>query len=116
MYLLARFLLIVFSILVTAALVPGIVIEGLSTALFVALVLGLLNITVRPILFVLTLPITVLTLGLFAFILNASLLYLVAYFVEGFSIENFFSAFIGAILISLVNWIGSKFIRTQSGV
>ena len=107
-HLISKYLLIVFSILLVARLVPGVSVDGLATTLIVALVLGLINITLKPILFVLTLPITILTLGLFAFVLNALLLWFVASFVEGFHIDGFIPALIGALIISLVTWIGNK--------
>lgn len=107
-HLISKYLLIVFSILLVARLVPGVSVDGLTTTLIVALVLGLINITLKPILFVLTLPITILTLGLFAFVLNALLLWFVASFVEGFHIDGFVPALIGALIISLVTWLGNK--------
>ncbi len=107
-HLISRYLLIVFSILLIARLVPGVSVDGLTTTLIVALVLGLINITLKPILFVLTLPVTILTLGLFAFILNALLLWFVASFVEGFYIDGFIPALLSALIISLVTWVGNK--------
>jgi putative membrane protein len=98
----------VFSILLVARLVPGVSVDGLTTTLIVALLLGLINITLKPILFVLTLPVTILTLGLFAFVLNALLLWFVASFVEGFHIDGFIPALLGALIISLVTWVGNK--------
>lgn len=107
-HLISRYLLIVFSILLVARLIPGVSVDGLTTTLIVALLLGLINITLKPILFVLTLPVTILTLGLFAFVLNALLLWFVASFVEGFHIEGFIPALLGALIISLVTWVGNK--------
>ncbi len=107
-HLITRYLLIVFSILLVARLVPGVSVDGLTTTLIVALLLGLINITLKPILFVLTLPVTILTLGLFAFVLNALLLWFVASFVEGFHIDGFIPALLGALIISLVTWVGNK--------
>ncbi len=82
-------------------------VESFYTALIVALVLGLLNAIVRPILLLLTLPITVLTLGLFIFVLNGLLLWFVASFVKGFTIAGFWPAVFGAIVYSLISWAAS---------
>lgn len=113
-YLLTRYLLFVLSVLVVSEFVPGVVVDGLATALIVALLMGLINVTLKPILLVLTLPITILTLGLFAFVLNALLLWFVASFVEGFAIDGFFAAFIAALLIAVINWLGSKLLKGES--
>lgn len=107
-HLISRYLLIVFSILLIARLVPGVEVDGLTTSLIVALVLGLINITIKPILFVLTLPITLLTFGVFGFVLNALLLWFVASFVEGFAIAGFVPALVSALIISLVGYVGNK--------
>ena len=82
-------------------------VDSFYTALIVALLLGLINTLVRPVLFVLTLPITILTLGLFIFVLNGLLLWFVASFVEGFAIAGFWSAVFGAIVYSLISWAAS---------
>lgn len=103
-----KILAVVFALLLIAEYVPGFAVSGFYTALIVAVILGVLNVTVRPILFVLTLPITILTLGIFLFILNAVLLWFVASFVEGFEIDGFVPALIGAFLISAVSWIVNR--------
>jgi len=91
------------ALYVTANLVPGIVVSGgLGTLLLAALVIGLVNAVIRPVLAVLTLPITVLTLGLFSLVLNALLFYLAAALAPGFRLEGFLAAFLGAIVMSLV--------------
>ncbi len=106
--LLTRFLAIVFALLLITEFVPGFFVDGFYTALIVAFVLGLLNITVKPILYVFTLPINLITLGLFSFVLNALLLWFVASFVIGFTIDGFVPALIGAVIMSAVNWTVSK--------
>jgi putative membrane protein len=108
MKILARLLVIILALLLVAQYVPGIEVDGFYTALIVAVILGILNLTIRPILFVLTLPITLLTLGLFSFVLNALLFWFVASFVQGFVVEGFVSAFIGAFLVSVASWIGHR--------
>lgn len=105
---LARFLLIVFALLLVSEYVPGITVENFYTALIVALVLGALNLVVRPILLILTLPVTLLTFGLFAFVLNAGLFWFASTFVEGFSVAGFIPAFIGAAVVSVAHWVGDR--------
>jgi putative membrane protein len=83
-------------------------VKDFPTALVVALVLGLLNIIIRPILIILTLPINLLTLGLFTFVINGLLFWLTAHFVEGFSVTNFGWAIVGAIVYSLISWVISS--------
>ena len=95
--LLANALIIFF----VARMVRGIEIRGFATAIAVAVVLGLFNALLRPLLIFLTLPITVITLGLFIFVLNALLFWLVSAIVPGFVVEGFFPALLGAFLVSL---------------
>ena len=101
---LIRWLITSLVILAVPHLVSGIQVDTVGAALAVALVLGFLNTLVRPILIILTLPLTVLTLGLFLLVINALLLQLAAFFVAGVHIASFGSAFWGALLISLVSW------------
>ena len=91
-------------------LLPGVVITGLGTLLAAALFYGIVNAVVRPILLVLTLPITVATLGLFLFVLNAAMFGLVAAMLEGFTVAGFFSAVFGAIIVSIVSAIAAWYI------
>lgn len=85
-------------------LIQSVRVESFSTALVAALVLGLVNVLIRPILVLLTLPVTVLTLGLFIFVINGLLFWAVANFVGGFQVAGFWSAVGGAILYSLISW------------
>ncbi len=91
------------ALLVTAYLVPGFVVSSLSTALVAAIVIGVINMFIKPVLQLVALPITFLTLGLFALILNVLLLMLAAQITPGFDIDNFFSAVIGSIVLSLTS-------------
>lgn len=93
------------ALYLTAQLVPGIGIEGGGALLLAALVIGLLNAVVKPVLVFLTLPITVLTLGLFYLVLNAVLFYLAAGLTPGFTLASFWAAFLGAIVMSIVGMI-----------
>ena len=94
-----------------AQVVPGISIDGAGTLAGAALLLGLLNAVVRPILVVLTLPITILTLGLFLFVINAATFALVAFFIRDFHIAGFVPALLGSLLVSFISWLASAAIK-----
>jgi putative membrane protein len=98
------------SLIAVAYLMPSISVSSFTTALIAALVLGLVNTIIRPILVVLTLPATILTLGLFIFVINGLLFWLVGSFVEGFRVNGFWAGFLGAIVYSLVSWLLSSLI------
>ena len=102
---LARLLLNGIAIIVAAWLVPGLNLAGTGSALAAGVILGFVNAIVRPILFVLTLPITLVTLGLFIFVLNAACLGLTAALIPGFSIDGFLPAIIGSLVVSVVSWM-----------
>jgi putative membrane protein len=91
-------------------LFKSIQIDTFTTALIVALILSIVNTIIRPILFLLTLPITVLTLGLFIFVLNGLMFWMVASFVDGFSVAGFWPAVFGAIVYSLISWAATALI------
>lgn len=91
-------------------LMQSVRVENFKTALVAALVLGLVNVLIRPILVLLTLPVTVLTLGLFIFVINGLLFWAVANFVGGFQVSGFWSAMGAAILYSLISWALSALI------
>lgn len=95
---------------VAAQLIPGVVITGLTPLVLAALVLGLVNAIVRPVLVILTLPLTLVTLGLFLFVLNAFCLWLTSKLVPGFEVQTFGSALLGALVISVVSWLLTAFI------
>lgn len=111
MILITRILISALALVVVAYFLPGFTIDGLYTAIIAALILGLLNVLVRPVLIILTLPITLLTLGLFIFVINALLILFVASFVEGFSISGFWVALIASIGVSLISAVGNRFIK-----
>jgi putative membrane protein len=102
---LVRLVLNGLAIIIAAWLLPGIHISSTSSALVAGVILGFVNAIVRPVLFFLTLPLTLLTLGLFIFVLNAICFGLTAWLVPGFSVDGFFSAVFGALLVSIVSWI-----------
>lgn len=101
---LIRLLANTLAILAAAYLLPGIEVSGGLALLAAALVLALINAFVRPILLFLTLPFTLVTLGLFIFLLNAFCLWLTALLVKGFDVHGFWTAVLGALIISLVSW------------
>jgi putative membrane protein len=84
--------------------------------LWAALILGIINAIVRPVVVILTLPLTILTLGLFLLVINAAMLSLVAWMLEGVSVSGFWSAFFGAIVVSITGWLASGFISDQGRV
>ncbi len=90
-------------ILVGAYIVPGVSVTSFPVALIVAVVLGLLNLTVKPILKLITLPVNILTLGLFNFVINAFVLWLAASFVDGFEVENFIAALLLALVVGVLS-------------
>ena len=96
------------ALLTVAYVLPGIEIESIWTAMVAAVVLGLVNAVIRPILILLTLPATLLTLGLFIFVINGLLFWLVGSFVEGFVVGGFWAGFFGAIVYSIVSWLLSS--------
>jgi putative membrane protein len=105
--LIARWIVTAAALLLVAYLYPGVTVEGFVAALVAALVLGLVNAVVRPLLIILTLPVTLLTLGLFIFVINALLFWFVAEIVHGFRVTGFGAALIGSILYSLITLVSS---------
>lgn len=93
------------AILIVAEIVPGIRVASIGSAIVAAAVLGLLNVLVKPILVILTLPITIVTLGLFLIVINALLLQLTAWLITGFRVQSFWAALLGAIIISIITYI-----------
>ncbi len=104
------------AIICAAAIVPGIQVDGLISAIAAGLVLGLINAFVRPVLLILTLPITLVTLGLFLLVLNGLCFWLVASLVKGFHVAGFGSAIVGAILVSIISWIVTALISDSGKV
>ena len=103
--LLISWLIFALAILLTGYLLGGISISGFGSALLVAIVLGLVNAIIKPIVVFLTLPINILTLGLFTFVINALLILLVAAIVPGFKVKGFWWALLFAIVLSIIHWI-----------
>jgi putative membrane protein len=108
MHLLLRWILNTLALFIVVTLVPGFYYRSVVTLVIAALVLGLLNAIVRPILFILTLPLTVVTLGLFLLVLNAVMLELTAMLVPGFRIESFGWAIVGALVLAVISLITNR--------
>jgi putative membrane protein len=100
-----RLLLNALAVLIAAQVIPQIDVSGFVTALLVAIVLGIINTFIRPVLVFLTLPISVLTLGLFIFVLNALLFWLTGLLVAGFEVQGVIGALLGSILVSAISWL-----------
>jgi putative membrane protein len=113
---LLRWLILTFAIMAAAYLFSGIHVSGFGSALFAALVLGILNAFFRPILFILTLPINVLSLGLFTFVINALLLMMTSGIIGGLVVDGFGSALFGSLVISLVSLLLSSFVSDRGRV
>lgn len=106
MGLLIRILISAVAVYLAARFVPGISISGgIGTALIVAIVLGLLNAFLKPILVLLTIPITIITLGLFYLVINVLMVYLTANLVSGFAVNGFIAALLFSIVVSIVTWV-----------
>ena len=111
MFFIIRLIIHMVAILIISYLFPKMIwVDGLMAALIAAFLLGIVNVIIRPILVFLTLPLTVLTLGLFLLVINGLMLWLVAALVKGFHVNGFWGAVFGSILISIVSWILSRFL------
>lgn len=93
-----------FAVLISAYLLPGVEVESFVTALVVAFVLGILNMLLKPLLIVLTIPVTIMSLGLFLLVINAFIVQIAAHFVRGFVVQGFWWALLFSIILSLVSW------------
>jgi putative membrane protein len=116
MGLLVRWLILTVAIIVASYLIQGIEVNGFFSAFFAAAILGVLNVFFRPILLILTLPINILTLGFFTFIINAVLLKMASGVISGFVVHGFWSAVFGGLIISVVSWLLNSFINDQGRV
>ncbi len=110
MGILIRMAITALGLWLASQLVSGVAIEGPLTFVFAALLLGVVNAVVRPIAFILTLPITLLSLGLFLLVINAGMVALVAWLLDGFHIAGFWSALFTWIVVGLTGWIGNAFV------
>ena len=111
MFLIIRLLINMVAILIISYVFPMLIrVDGFIPALIAAFLLGVVNVIIRPILILLTLPLTIVTLGLFLLVINGLMLWLVSALVRGFYVSGFWGAVFGSILISIVSWILSRFL------
>ncbi len=110
MGLLIQLLVSSIAIYITARILPGVMLPDLYTAIVVAIVLGLVNTFIRPVLTFFTLPLTILSLGFFSLIINAAMILLVDYFVSSFSVEGWITALLFSLVLSVVNFVLYRFI------
>lgn len=110
MRLLIKWLVSAIAVFITSYILPGVDIDSFGTTFIVALVLGIINAVVKPLLFILTLPITILTFGLFTLILNVFMILLTDFLVTGFRLENVLWALIFGFVLSIINSVLNKFI------
>ncbi|HXX38213.1 MAG TPA: phage holin family protein [bacterium] len=108
--LLVRWAINAVALYFTAYIVPGLRVTSFAGAVLAALVLGIVNAVLRPVLLLLTLPLTILTLGLFTFVINAAMLYLVAAVTHRLVIRDFLSALAGAIVLSVISFVLSRLV------
>ena len=112
---LIRWMVTTVAVFVAEKLIPGIDCGSLSALLGASLLLGIANAFIRPLLLLLSIPFIILTMGLFIFVVNALLLLFVSHLIPSFEVSGFWSAFFGAIIISIVSWLLSSFFRTSDG-
>jgi putative membrane protein len=105
-----RLLITALGLWAAATIVPGVQIRGWGNLVVAALLLGLVNAVIRPVILILTLPLTVLTLGLFIFVVNGISLAVVAWLMPGFALSGLSDAILGSIVVGLTSWIGSAFV------
>ena len=111
-----RWLTLTGAIIITSYLIDGIVIQGFFSAFFAAAALGILNAFFRPIAIILTLPINILSLGLFTFIINAVMLKMASGIISGFDVNGFWAAVFGSLIISIISWALNSFISERGTV
>ena len=112
----ARLLVISVGLLIASGLVPGIEFRGLPALFFAALVLGCVNAVIRPVVVLMTIPFTIVTLGLFLFVVNAAMLGLTAFLVPGFFVASFWSALFGSVIVSITGMFASWYIGPRGTV
>ena len=110
MILVTRIAITALALLLVSKVVVGVSVDGLLPAVLAAVVLGLLNALVRPVLVILSLPITMVTLGLFILVINGALFVLTASFIDGFAVSSFFAAVLGSVIVSIISTIGNRFV------
>jgi putative membrane protein len=113
---LLRWLVLTAAVLTASWLLEGIRVAGIFPALLAAALLGILNAILRPLLILLTLPLNILTLGLFTFVINALMLMIVSSVIPGFDVRGFWTAVLGALIIGAISWLMNRFIGSRGRV
>ncbi|MFH1975195.1 MAG: phage holin family protein [Pseudomonadota bacterium] len=108
-----KWLILTSSIMITSYLIDGIRVADISSAFLAAAVLGILNVFLRPIAIILTLPVNILSLGLFTFAINALLLIITSQTISGFEVNGFWAAVIGSFVISIISWVINTLVRKK---
>ena len=111
-----RWFFLTIAITISSYLIKGIEVDGFFSAVMAAAILGVLNVFFRPILLILTLPLNILTFGLFTFVINAILLMMASGVIGGFRVNGFWAAVFGSLIISIINWLLSSMINEQGRV
>ena len=111
MHIVLRWVILTLSILATAYLVPDIYVSSFATAIIVGGCLAFINLIIKPIITILTLPLNILTLGFFSLIINGLIFWFLASFINGFTVKTFYAAFVGALVVSVLNWLGDKLLN-----
>ncbi len=114
MSLIVRLIVNAIALILVAYIIPGVHVSGIGGAVVAAIILGIVNAVLKPILVILSLPLEILTLGLFTFVINAVLFYLVAKLGIGLSVDGFGAAFLGALVLSIVSFILSSFVAATA--
>jgi putative membrane protein len=114
--LLFRFAITALGLWAAATIVPGMAIAGIRSLLVAALLLGLVNAVIRPVILILTLPLTLVTLGLFIFVVNGISLALVAWLMPGFTLSGLGAAILGSIVVGLTSWFASAFVGSSGKI
>jgi putative membrane protein len=113
MGLLLKWLVMAVSIIIAAYVIPGVRLSGFFAALWVALFLGIVNVLIKPVLILITLPINILTLGLFTFVINAVLILLASSVIKGFEVSGFWVAMLFSVILSVVNYLLSSLLGAR---
>lgn len=108
-----RWLLLTLAVLLSSFLVPGVYVAGFWSALWVALLMGVINISIKPLLIIITLPINILTLGLFTFVINALMVLLIANVIKGFEVNGFWTAMLFSFVLSLLSYVFNALFKTK---
>ncbi|MBI3811949.1 MAG: phage holin family protein [Nitrospirae bacterium] len=114
--LLIRWVINALALILISQMIKGIAVDNIPAAFVAAAVLGVINAVLRPILILLTLPITILTLGLFALVINGFMLYIAGTIVKGFHVSGFWPSVFGALFLSLISWIANAFINDRGRI